>query len=99
MKDELERKTETIKDRAIYVYLPSLETALNWKKGLRRAGFLFPSLSSRGLRLAPKREWREGDLRQQAELAKKYMDSEEELEKMRNENRLLERLADNLDKQ
>ena len=32
-------KTETIKDRAIYVYLPSLEMVEDWKRRAEKAGF------------------------------------------------------------
>jgi hypothetical protein len=38
MKDKLRRKTETIEDRAIYVYLPSLEMALDWKRKAEKSG-------------------------------------------------------------
>jgi len=31
-------KTETIKNRAVYVYLPSLEMAEDWRKRAERAG-------------------------------------------------------------
>ena len=31
-------KTETIKDRTIYVYLPSLEMVEDWKRRAERAG-------------------------------------------------------------
>ena len=33
-------KTETIKQRAIYVYLPSLEMVEDWKRRAERAGVL-----------------------------------------------------------
>jgi len=31
-------KTETIKQRSIYVYLPSLEMVVDWKRRAERAG-------------------------------------------------------------
>jgi hypothetical protein len=38
MKEEFNRKTETIKDRAIYVYLPSLEMVQDWKGRAEKSG-------------------------------------------------------------
>jgi hypothetical protein len=38
MEGEKERKTKTIKERAIYVYLPSHEMVKNWKKRAKKQG-------------------------------------------------------------
>jgi hypothetical protein len=84
-------KTETIKDRAIYVYLPSLEMAEDWKRRAEKAGVSIPRFMVERVEDSIRRE--EGYL-SRAELVKRLRSAEEELRKLREENRLLKRLVE-----
>jgi bacterioferritin (cytochrome b1) len=91
------RKTETIKDRAIYVYLPSLEMVKDWKGRAGKGGVSISKFVIERVEESIRREEGEEGYLSRAELIKKLRDAEEELKKVRNENRLLKRLAENLD--
>ena len=92
-----DRKTETIKERAIYVYLPSLEMVEDWKQRAEKSGVSISKFVIERVEESIRRgEGEEGYL-SRAELIKKLRDAEEELKKARNENRLLKKLAENLD--
>ncbi|RKY67788.1 MAG: hypothetical protein DRQ24_12430 [Candidatus Latescibacterota bacterium] len=89
-------KTRTIKQRAIYVYLPSLEMVEDWKERARRAGVSISKFVMERVEDSIRREGEEGYL-SRLELIKHLKNAEEELKRLRNENRLLKRLVDNLD--
>jgi len=90
-------KTETIKDRTIYVYLPSLEMVEDWKFRAERAGVsLSKFIVERVLDSIRREDGEEGYL-SRAELIKRLRSAEEELKRLRDENRLLRRLVENLD--
>lgn len=91
------RKTETIKDRAIYVYLPSLEMVKDWKERARKGGVSISKFVIERVEESIGREEGDEGYLSRAQLIKKLSDAEEELKKVRNENRLLKRLAENLD--
>jgi len=91
------RKTETIKDRAIYVYLPSLEMVEDWKQRAEKGGVSISKFVIERVEESIRREEGEEGYLGRAELIKKLRDAEEELKKVRNENRLLKKLAENLD--
>ena len=98
MEDEPKRrKTETIKDRAIYVYLPSLEMVEDWKQRAEKGGVSISKFVIERVEESIRREEGEEGYLSRAELIKKLRDAEEELKKARNENRLLKKLAENLD--
>ena len=97
------RKTETIKQRALYVYLPSLEMVEDWK---RRAEKDRKSLSNWiMLRVLDSIGFEEGSAQREQmqkeleETKKQKEDTLEENEKLRQENRMLRMLGDNLDKE
>jgi len=90
-------KTDTIKERAIYVYLPSHEVVHDWKSRAKRAGvsisrFVFDRVED-SIR---KEEGEEGYL-SRLELIKRLKDVDEELKGLREENRMLRRLVENLE--
>jgi len=87
-------KAETIKDRAVYVYLPSLEMVENWRRRAEKAGVSISKFVVERVEDSIRRE--EGYL-SRAELVKRSRGAEEELRKLREENRLLKRLVKNLD--
>jgi len=98
MADEPKRgKTETIKDRAIYVYLPSLEMVEDWKAIAEKGGVSVSKFVIERVEESIRREEGEEGYLSKAELIKKLRDTEEELKNARNENRLLKKLAENLD--
>jgi translation initiation factor 2B subunit (eIF-2B alpha/beta/delta family) len=90
-------KTRTIKDRAIYVYLPSLEMVEDWKQRAEKAGMSVSRFVVERVEESIRREEGEEGYLSRAELIKRLRDAEEELKKLRNENRLLKKLAENLD--
>ena len=91
------RKTETIKDRAIYVYLPSLEMVEDWKARAEKGDVSISKFVIERVEDSIRREEGEEGYLGRAELIKKLRDAEEELKKLRNENRLLKKLTENLD--
>lgn len=90
-------KTETIKERAIYVYLPSLEMVEEWKSGADKAGVSISKFVVDRVEDSIRREVGEEGYLNRIELIKRLRNAEEELKKLRNENSLLKRLVENLD--
>jgi cell division protein FtsB len=90
-------KTETIKDRTIYIYLPSLEMVEDWKRRADRASVsLSKFIIERVLDSIRREDGEEGYL-SRTELIERLRSTEEELKRLRDENRLLRRLVENLD--
>jgi len=99
MRKSSRSKTETIKDRAIYVYLPSFEMVKDWKSRAEKGGVSISKfVIERVEDSIRKGEGEEGYL-SRLELVKRLRASEEELKKLQNDNRLLKKLVDNLDKE
>ncbi|MEM3752707.1 MAG: hypothetical protein QXM65_07165 [Candidatus Bathyarchaeia archaeon] len=90
-------KTKTIKDRAVYVYLPSLEMVEDWKRRAEKSGVSISKFVIERVEESIRREEGEESYVSRAELVKRLRNAEEELKKLRDENRLLKRLAENLD--
>jgi len=90
-------KTRTIKDRAIYVYLPSLEMVEDWRRRAERAGVSISRFVVERVEDSIRREEGDESYLSRAELVKRLRSAEEELRKLREENRLLKRLVENLD--
>jgi len=92
-------KTETIKERTVYVYLPSLEMVENWKRRAERAGVSLSKFVVERVLDSIRREDGEGGYLSRLELIRRLRKAEDELEKLRRENRLLKRLVENLDRE
>jgi predicted RNase H-like nuclease (RuvC/YqgF family) len=90
-------KTETIKDRTVYVYLPSLEMVEDWKRRAERAGVSISKFIVERVEDSIRREEGEEGYLSRVELVKRLRSAEEELKRLREENRLLRRLVENLD--
>jgi len=90
-------KTETIKERAIYVYLPSLEMVKDWKRRAEKAGVSVSRFVIERVEDSIRREEGEEGYLSRLELIKRLEKAEEELKGLRNENRMLKMLAENLD--
>ena len=87
-------KTKTVKQRSIYVYLPSLETAQRWKETANKEG---ASISKFVI------EHVENSLRQEKEhilrleLLENVKRLDEENKDLRKQNRMLDKVVDNLE--
>ncbi len=91
------RKTETIKQRAIYVYLPSLEMVQEWKDRSKKAGTSISKYVIERVEDSVRREDGEEGYTSRLELIERLRKNEEELKKIRDDNRLLRKLVENLD--
>jgi predicted nuclease with TOPRIM domain len=89
-------KTETIKKRAIYVYLPSQKMAEDWKNKADKSGNSISKFVIDRVEDSIRKEKQE-DYLSRLELIKKLNAADEELKQLRNDNRLLKKLVDNLD--
>jgi len=92
------RKTETIKERTIYVYLPSEEFVEEWR---RHAALAKKSLSKFVFEIVEDyiRKSENHRFESRLDLVKKIRSLEEELGKLREENRMLRKLVENLDRE
>ncbi len=90
-------KTETIKQRAIYVYLPSLELVVDWKRRAEKASTSISKFVIERVEDSIRRDEGEENYLNRLELITRLHDVEEELKELRKENRLLKKLVDNLD--
>lgn len=90
-------KTETIKKRAIYVYLPSQKMANEWKSKADKAGTSISKFVIDRVEDSIRKEEEQGGYLNRLELIKRLSDTEEELKQLRKDNRLLRKLVDNLD--
>ncbi|MGQ9507234.1 MAG: hypothetical protein ACUVTB_05175 [Candidatus Bathycorpusculaceae bacterium] len=92
-------KTKTIKDRAVYVYLPSLEMVVDWKRRADKAGVSISKFVVERVEDSIRREEGEEGYLSRLELIERLRTAEDELKKLRDENRLLRKLVDNLEKE
>jgi len=92
-------KTRTIKERAIYVYLPSLEMVEDWKFRAAKAGTSISKFVLERVEDSIRREEGEEGYLSRLELVKCLRDAQEKLSSLRSENRLLKRLVDNMDEE
>ncbi len=90
-------KTETIKKRAIYVYLPSQKMADGWKSRAEKAGTSISKFVNDRVEDSIRRDDGEEGYLNRLELIKKLSKTEEELKQLRKDNRLQKKLIDNLD--
>lgn len=90
-------KTKTVKQRAIYVYLPSLKITEDWKNRAEKAGTSISKFVIERVEDSLRREEGEESYLNRLDLIKRLDKTEEELKQLRNDNRLLKKLVDNLD--
>jgi len=90
-------KTETIKKRAVYVYLPSIGMAEDWKERAGKAGTSISKFVIERVEDSIRREEGEESYLSRLEIIRRLSNAEEELKKLRRDNRLLKKLVDNLD--
>jgi hypothetical protein len=99
MAPKREGKTKTIKQRAIYVYLPSLEMVDEWKQRANKTGTSISKFVIERVEDSMRREEGEEGYTSRLELIEQLGKQEDELKKLREDNRLLRRLVDNLDEE
>ena len=92
-------KTKTIKERTVYIYLPSLEMAEDWKRRAERAGVSLSRFVIERVEDSVKREEGEEGYLSRLDLIERLKRADEELERLRKDNELLRRLVDNLEKE
>jgi len=92
-------KTKTIKERAIYVYLPSIGMVKDWKSKADKAGVSISKFVMDRVGDSLKKEEGEEGYLSRLELIKKFRSVEDENKKLREDNRMLERLVENLDRE
>ena len=90
-------KTDTIKARGIYVYLPSLEMVEDWKHRAKKSGTSISKFVIERVEDSLRREEGEEGYLSRLELIERVNTVEGELKALRDENRLLRRLVDNLE--
>ena len=91
-------KTGTIKDRTVYVYLPSLGMVEDWRRRAERAGISLSKFIIERVEDSIRQEGGEGYL-SRLELVRRLRRAEEELKRLRKENRMLRMLVENLDRE
>ncbi len=92
-------KTETIKNRAVYAYLPSLDMVEDWKRRASKAGVSISKFVVERVEDSIRREEGEEGYLSRLQLIERLRKEEDELKRLREENRLLRRLVDNLDRE
>ena len=80
-------KTDTIKERAIYIYLPSIETTRRWKELAKKAGTSISKFVIEHVENSLRQE--EGDYKPRIDLINKIEKLEEENSELRKERRML----------
>jgi hypothetical protein len=92
---EKQLKTKTIKKRAIYVYLPSLEMTEEWKRRAEEKETSISKFVIERVEESLSREDEDDRYQSRVELLTQVKNAEDELRELRQENRLLRKLLDN----
>jgi translation initiation factor 2B subunit (eIF-2B alpha/beta/delta family) len=93
-------KNKQLTDRAIYVYLPTVELADEWKSKADKASLSISKFVLEHVENSLKQEEeKKKSYISRAELLKQLKEKDEEIVKLKQDNRLLKMLADNLDKE
>lgn len=88
-------KTDTIKKRAIYVYLPSIEMTQRWKELAENAGTSISKFVAEHVENSLKQE--EGDYKPRVDLIKKIEELKDENTDLREERRMLKIVVERLE--
>lgn len=91
-------KTETIKERAIYVYLPSIEHADRWKELAKKHGSSISKFVIEHVENSLRQEENES-YESRAQLRKRIGEFQEELSDVREDRRILRQLVDRQEKE
>ncbi len=88
-----------LKERSIYVYLPSVEMAGRWKALAERSGRTISKFVAEHVENSLRQEEEGSSYKSRAELIKQLREKDEEIAQLREESRLMRQLADRLDKE
>jgi hypothetical protein len=93
-------KAKQLTDRSVYVYLPTLEMAEEWKGKADKAKLSISKFVVEHVEnsLKQEQENKQG-FASRAQLIKQIQEKDEEIAKLQQDNRLLKMLAENLDKE
>lgn len=92
-------KNKQLTDRAIYVYLPTVEMAREWKALADKANASISKFVIEHVENSLKQEEDRKGYASRAELLKQLSEKDELIAKLTQDNRLLKMLADNLDRE
>lgn len=92
-------KTETIKDRTVYVYLPSFGMLEDWKKRARAAKTSLSKFIIERVEDSIRKEEDEEGYLSRLELIRRLKKAEDELKELIKENRMLRKLVENQEKE
>ena len=90
--------SKALKDRSIYVYLPTVQQASEWKALAEKAKLPISKFVLEHVENSLKQEDKKR-FESRAELQKQIREKDEEIAKLQQDNRLLKMLTDNLDKE
>jgi len=96
MSQKKKRKTETIKQRTLYIYLPSEEMVERWKELSEKSGLSISKFIKEHVENSLAQEY-DDSFTSKADLAKQVSNLERELTKAGEDNRMLKALVDKLD--
>ena len=99
-KRKKEYKTDTIKERAIYVYLPSVEMVEKWKDLAKKSGLSISKFVIEHVENSLNQEGDEKDIYgSRTELIKQIRELKEENAKLRKRNEMLDRVIERLEEE
>jgi len=93
------KKTDTIKERAVYVYLPSHEMAKEWKGLAKKQGVSISKFVQEHVENSLNQEREKGAYQSRLDLIKKTQKLEEDTSRLREETRMYRLLSQNLEKE
>jgi len=88
-----------LKERAIYVYLPSVGMAERWKGLADKSGRTISKFVSEHVENSLKQEEEGAEYKSRADLVKLLREKDEEISKLQREDKLMKELAERLDKE
>lgn len=88
-----------LKERAIYVYLPSVDMAERWKEMAEKSGRTISKFVSEHVEDSLKQEEEGPEYKSRADLIRLLREKDEEISKLQKEDRLMKELAERLDKE
>jgi len=88
-----------LKERSIYVYLPSVGMADRWKELADKSGRTISKFVAEHVENSLKQEEEGAEYKSRAELIRLLREKDEEVSKLQGENRLMKELAERLDKE
>ena len=98
-KKRKEYKTDTIKERAIYVYLPSIEMAQKWKELAEKSGLSISKFVVEHVENSLNQEEDSDVYGSRVELIKQIRELREENAKLRKRNEMLDRVIERLEEE